>query len=109
MQQAGVKTVAVSEVQVRDEHEMDLERPSPQLTGEFNSNDAARAQTLDPHRERLILVGVVLFDHWQTATASEVQVRSEHEMHLERPSPQLTGRFTKLNISPKLQAVCASC
>ena len=83
MQQAGVKTAAVSEVQVRDEHEMDLERPSPQLTGEFNSNDAARAQTLDPHRERLILVGVVLFDHWQTATASEVQVRSEHEMHLQ--------------------------
>ena len=69
MQQAGVKTVAVSEVQVRDEHEMDLERPSPQLMGEFNSNDAARAQTLDLHRERLILVGVMLFD--QTATASD--------------------------------------
>ena len=60
MQQAGVKTAAVSEVQVRDEHEMDLERPSPQHMGEFNSNDAARAQTLDQCmcREHLVLVGV---------------------------------------------------
>ena len=74
---------------------MVLERPSPQLMGEFNNDGAARAQTLDPHRERLILVGVMLLD--QTATASKVQVRSKHEMHLERPSPQLTGRFTNCN------------
>ena len=86
------RPATASEAQVRNGRGMNLERPSPQLTGEFNSNYAARAQTLDPHRERLIPVGVMLFD--QTATASEVQVRSEDEMHLERPSPQLTGRFT---------------
>ena len=76
---------------------MVLERPSPQLMGEFNNDGAARAQTLDPRRERLILqvVGVMLLN--QTATASKVQVRSKHEMHLERPSPQLTGRFTNCN------------
>ena len=76
---------------------MVLERPSPQLMGEFNNDGAARAQTLrvDPHRERLTPVGVMLLN--QTATASKVQVRSKHEMHLERPSPQLTGRFTDCN------------
>ena len=39
---------------------MVLERPSPQLMGEFNNDGAARAQTLDPHRERLTPVGVML-------------------------------------------------
>ena len=74
---------------------MVLERPSPQLMGEFKKDGAARAQTLDLHRERLTPVGVMLLN--QTATASKVQVRSKHEMHLERPSPQLTGRFTDCN------------
>ena len=74
---------------------MVFERPS--LMGEFNNDGAARpgAQTLDPHRERLIPVGVMLLN--QTATASKLQVRSKHEMHLERPGPQLTGRFTDCN------------
>ena len=61
--------------------------------GEFNSNDAARAQTLYPCicRERLVLVGVMLFG--QPATASEAQVRNGRGVNLERPSPQLTGEF----------------
>ena len=40
---------------------MDLERPSPQLMGEFNSNDAARAHALDSSCERPILVDRVMF------------------------------------------------
>ena len=58
MQQAGVKTAAVSEVQVRDEHEMDLERPSPQLTGRFTDCNTTRAHALDPYRARLGPVGL---------------------------------------------------
>ena len=60
MQQAGVKTAAVSAV--RTIHDLVLERPqSPQLSGGFKCSDAARAQALDPYRERLVLLGVLLF------------------------------------------------
>ena len=31
------------------------------LPGGFINSDAARALTLDPHRERLVLLGVLLF------------------------------------------------
>ena len=56
---------------------MVLERPSPQLMGEFNNDGVARAQTLrlDPHRERLIPVGVMLLN--QTATASKLSSSSK--------------------------------
>ena len=66
MQAAGVKTAAVSEVQVRDEHEMDLERPSPQLTGRFTDCNTTRAHALDPYRARLGLVEVMLFACYST-------------------------------------------
>ena len=43
-------------------HDLVLERPqSPQLSGGFKCSDAARAQALDPYRERLVLLGVLLF------------------------------------------------
>ena len=57
---ACYKTAAVSAV--RNIHDVVLERPqSPQLPGGFRCSDTARAQTLDPYRERLVLLGVLLF------------------------------------------------
>ena len=53
-------TAAVSAV--RNIHDVVLERPqSPQLPGGFKCSDTARAQTLDPYRERRVLLGVLLF------------------------------------------------
>ena len=92
MQQAGVKTAAVSAV--RAIHDLVLERPqSPQLQGGFNKcRGAARAQALDPYRERLVLLGVLLCACCQTAAVSAI--RTIHDLVLERPqSPQLSGGF----------------
>ena len=60
--------------------------------GEFNNDGAARAQTLDPYRERLVLLGVMLCACYKTAAVSAV--RNIHDVVLERPqSPQLPGGF----------------
>ena len=67
MQRADEKTAAVSEVvQVRNEHGVRLEEPSPQLTGRFTECSTTRAHALDPYRGRLVLVRMMLLACYST-------------------------------------------
>ena len=56
------------------------------LPGGFINSDAARALTLDPYRECLVLLGVMLCACYKTAAVSAV--RNIHDVVLERPPSQ---------------------
>ena len=74
------------------------------LPGGFINSDAARALTLDPYRECLVLLGVMLCACYKTAAVSAV--RNIHDVVLERPqSPQLQGGFNKCRGAARAQAL----